>query len=438
VQATLNPLLIYLVPIGVLLIVVGAFEERRVARAATVATIAFALALLFYGLAGFGFQFGGVGLVNNAPGLKAFIREWSPLDVVVGPGWGIFGLDAFGVNIEPRNADVMNLFVFHAALAGTAVILPILALAARIQSGRSRVLLLGALLLAVFFYPIAGNWMWGGGWLAQMGNTSGLGHGTVDFAGSGAIYVFGGLAALGALLGYGARSHTRVTTAANVPEFPSAHLPLLMILGAFLFLLGTSVFAVGDPFASKNLPATQILFNLLNAAAAGVLVSTLYGWFVSGEPAAMLASRGAVAGMVAIAASLPFVPSWAALIIGGVAGLLLPLSTYVVERWIRADDEGLIVSTFGVAGIWGLLALAIFADGQYGVGWNNTGLTDYLGVPNQGVTGIFALPAFTPDSPGQMEAQFFGVVAIGLLAFIFSWAIFYALRKIGGELEQAS
>ncbi len=431
----MNLLLIYLVPVGVLLIVGGAFEERRVARSATVAAIALALALLFYGLAGFGFQFGGVGLVNNAPGLRGFVREWSPLDVVIGPGWGVFGLDAFGVNLDPRNADVMNLFIYHSALAGSAVSLPILALSTRVPSGRSRVLLLGALLTAVFFFPIAGNWIWGGGWLAQLGNTSGLGHGTVDFAGSGAIYVFGGFAALGALLGYGVRSHTGVTTAANVPEFPSAHLPVLMILGAFLFLIGTSVFAVGDPFAPKNLPVPQILFNVVNAAVAGILVATLYGWFVSGEPAAMLAARGAVAGIVAIAASLPFVPSWAALIIGGVAGLLLPLSTYVVERWIRAGDDGLIVSTFGVAGIWGLLALAIFADGQYGVGWNNTGLTEYLSVPNQGVTGIFSLPGFVPDSPGQMEAQFFGVVAIGLLAFISSWAIFYALRKLGGATE---
>lgn len=428
----MNHLLIYLVPAGVLLVVVGAFEERRVARAATVASIALTLALLSYGLVGFGFQFGGVGLVNGTPGLRGFIREWSPLDVVIGPGWGVFGLDAFGVNLDPRNADVMNLFIFHSALAGSAVSLPILALSARVRSGRSRVLLLGTLLMAVFFFPIAANWIWGGGWLAQMGNTSGLGHGTVDFGGSGAIYVYGGFAALGALLGYGARSHTDVTTAANVPEFPSAHLPVLMILGAFLFLIGTSVVAVGDPFAPKNLPVSQILFNVVNAAVAGTLVATLYGWFVSGEPAPMLAARGAVAGIVSVAASLPFVPSWAALIIGGVAGLLLPLSTYVVDRWIRVGDDGLIFPTFGVAGMWGLLALAIFADGQYGVGWNNTGLTSYLGVPNQGVTGIFSLPSFVPDSPGQMEAQFFGVVAIGLFAFASSWAIFYALRKLGG------
>ncbi len=149
----------------------------------------------------------------------------------------------------------------------------------------------------------------------------------------------------------------------------------------------------------------------------------------------MLASRGAVAGGVAVAASLPFVSGWSALVIGGIAGLLLPLSAYVIDRWLRIDDEALLGSTFGVSGAWGLFALSIFADGQYGVGWNNTGLTTYLGVANQGVTGIMAAAGFVPDSPGQMEAQFLGVVALALLGLAAAWAVFYALRKVGAAAE---
>lgn len=422
----------YLVPLAVLLVAAGAVEERRAARAATVALVAFAIVMLVYGAAGFGFQFGGIGLVYDAPGLKALVREWSPLDPVLGLGWGIIGLDAFGINLVFVNPDIANLYLYHAALAATAVMMPVLALAARV---RSRVLIIGAALLGIFFYPLAANWAWGGGWLQQFGITSALGHGMVDFAGSGVVFMFGGLATLGALLGYGVRSHTRVTTAANIPEFPSAHLPLLMILGAFLFMLGANVIVLSDPFQVPDLPVTQIQLNLLNAAMAGLVVATLYGWFVSGEPLAMLAARGAVAGVVAVAASLPFIPAWAALVIGGVAGLLLPLTTYAVERWIRADDQALLVPTFGVAGMWGLLALSIFADGTYGVGWNKTGIGRHLGVAGQGVTGIFAQTGFVPDSPGQMEAQFFGIVAIGLLAFIASFAIFFALRRIGGAPE---
>lgn len=425
-------LFIYLLPLAVLLLAAGAVEERRTARAATVALVSFALVMVLYGVAGFGFQFGGIGLINDAEGLQALVREWSPLDTVLGPGWGILGLDAFGINALYVNQDITNLYLYHAALAATAVLMPILALAARV---RSRVLIIGAALLGIFFYPMTANWVWGGGWLQQFGLTSALGHGMVDFAGSGVVFMFGGFATLGALLGYGARSHKSVTTSANSPEFPSAHLPLFMILAAFLFLIAMGTLVFGDPFQVRDLPASQIQLNLINAAMAGVVVATLYGWFVSGEPLAMLAARGAVAGVVAIAASLPFVSAWAALVIGGVAGLLLPLTTYAVERWIRADDQALLVPTFGIAGLWGLIALAIFADGTYGVGWNKTGIDQYLGVTGQGVTGIFSQAGFVPDSPGQMEAQFFGVVAIGLLAFLSSFAVFFTLRRIGGAPE---
>lgn len=428
----MNVLFIYLVPLAVLLLAAGAVEERRTARAATVALVSLALVMVVYGAAGFGFQFGGIGLINDAEGLQALVREWSPLDTILGAGWGILGLDAFGINFVFINQDITNLYLYHAALAATAVLMPVLALAARV---RSRVLVIGAALLGIFFYPMAANWVWGGGWLQQFGLTSALGHGMVDFAGSGVVFMFGGFATLGALLGYGVRSHRSVTTSANIPEFPSAHLPLFMILGAFLFMLGASVIVFGDPFQIQDLPSTQIQLNLINAAFGGIVVATLYGWFVSGEPLAMLAARGAVAGVVAVSASLPFIPAWSALVIGGVAGLLLPLTTYAVERWIRADDQALLAPTFGVAGLWGLIALAIFADGGYGVGWNNTGINSYLGVPGQGVTGIFAQTSFVPDSPGQMEAQFFGVVAIGLLAFVSSFAVFFTLRRIGGAPE---
>ncbi len=428
----MNVLFIYLVPLAVLLLAAGAVEERRTARAATVALVSLALVMIVYGAAGFGFQFGGIGLLNDAEGLQALVREWSPLDTMLGAGWGILGLDAFGINLVFVNLDLTNLYLFHAALAATAVLMPVLALAARVKS---RVLVIGAALLGIFFYPMAANWVWGGGWLQQFGITTGLGHGMVDFAGSGVVFMFGGIATLGALLGYGVRSHKSVTTSANIPEFPSAHLPLFMILGAFLFVIGVSVIVLGDPFQVQDVPAALVQLNLINAAMAGLVVATLYGWFVSGEPLAMLAARGAVAGAVAVAASLPFIPAWAALVIGGVAGLLLPLTTYVVERWIRADDQALLIPTFGVAGLWGLIALAIFADGTYGIGWNKTGVTQYLGVAGQGVTGIFAQAGFVPDSPGQMEAQFFGVVAIGLLAFISSFAVFFSLRRIGGEPE---
>lgn len=156
----MNVLFMYLVPLAVLLVAASAVEERRTARAATVALVAFALVMLLYGAVGFGFQFGGIGLVNDAPGLKALVREWSPLDTMLGLGWGVIGLDAFGINFLFINPDITNLYLYHAALAATAVMMPVLALAARV---RSRVLVIGAALLGMVAYPLAANWVWGGG-----------------------------------------------------------------------------------------------------------------------------------------------------------------------------------------------------------------------------------------------------------------------------------
>src|SRR5215218_8129319 len=122
----------YLVPLAVLLLAAGAVEERRTARAATIALVSLAVVLVVYGAAGFGFQFGGIGLINKAEGLQALVREWSPLDTVLGAGWGILGLDAFGINFVFVNQDITNLYLYHAALAATAVLMPVLALAARV------------------------------------------------------------------------------------------------------------------------------------------------------------------------------------------------------------------------------------------------------------------------------------------------------------------
>jgi Amt family ammonium transporter len=170
--------------------------------------------------------------------------------------------------------------------------------------------------------------------------------------------------------------------------------------------------------------------NLLAALIAGLIGAALYGWFVTGSPSPLLTTRGAAAGLVAMLAAAPFVPPWSALVIGLIAGLLVPLSAYALER-LRVMDPTMIVSTFAVPGLWGVLALGIFADGHAGVGWNLVGAQNFLGVERQGVTGMLPTPPFTPDMPGQIQAQLFGSLAIAVFAFAAAWAIFYALRKIG-------
>lgn len=422
--------LVYLLPIGLILAFTGTVDDRRAARAATVALAAFGLGFLAYGLVGFGFQFGGIGLITNRPGLQDLQREWSILDRALGAGWGLIGLDAFGVSIAPRSEAVLLLYVYHGALAGTATLLPILALAPRV---RARALMLAALLWGGLVYPLSANWLWGGGWLSNLGTTVRLGHGTVDYAGALAVFGFGGLSALGALLGLRVR---RGITATNLPpELPRAHLPMLMMVGAVVALVGLAAAATTNPLYADNLPAVVMFSNLVNAAIGGLVVAALYGWLVTGEPSPLLATRGALAGMFAVSAMLPFVAPGSAMIVGLVAGILIPAVAFLVQRLLHLDDSGLVVATAGAGGLWGTLALAIFATGQIGLGWNRTGERSFLGVTGQGVTGLLAAPGFAVDSPGQMQAQLIGILAVGLFAFVAASAVFFALRRAGGTPE---
>jgi Amt family ammonium transporter len=94
-------------------------------------------------------------------------------------------------------------------------------------------------------------------------------------------------------------------------------------------------------------------------------VVSLYSWFVTGTPNGLAIARGTVAGLVAASAACAFVPGWAAGVIGAVGGLLSVLVLYVWEQMLRMDDPSAAVATYGLPGIWGVLALAVFADGRW-------------------------------------------------------------------------
>ena len=150
----------------------------------------------------------------------------------------------------------------------------------------------------------------------------------------------------------------------------------------------------------------------------------LYSWFVSGRADALMAARGVAAGLVAVSAACPFIPPWAALAVGALAGLLLPLSIYFVERVLWLDDPAAALSVHGLGGLLGLLAVGILADGRYGAGWNGVGVGEYLGVAGQGVSGYFVAQGFIPDWPIQLRAQILGLAAIFAFAFVLAWPIF--------------
>jgi len=281
------------------------------------------------------------------------------------------------------------------------------------------------LLIAAVIYPIIGNWVWGGGWLANLGLNLELGHGFVDFAGSGMVHLLGGVAALGGILAFGFRSENRQEPA----KMPPVHLPLLAILGALLLLIGWLGLVFSNPLYTSNegLPRALITVNIILAASSSLLVAMLYAWFTTGGADVLMAARGLAAGLIAISAACPFVPPWAALVIGAVAGLLLPLGIYLVEYLLRLDDPAAAIATHGLSGLWGLLALAIFADGIYGAVWNGIGAEEYLGIAGQGVSGYLVASGFQLDLLNQLYAQLAGIATIAIVAFALAWLFFKML-----------
>lgn len=413
--------LAFLLPAGITMVVAASSTEKEAKDTALMGLLAIPLAVVAYALVGFGLQFGGLGVVSDLPGAENLVREWSPLDVAWGPGWGVIGLAGFGVLRGNFGRDLVSLFLFQAALVATATAIPLLSLAKRLKFP---LLLLISFCTGGILYPLFCNWVWGGGWLSQLGRNTGLGHGFIDFAGSATVYLLGAGVALAGILVFGTRLKRRRRPVAP----PPVHLPLLALLGTFLLLIGWLGVALGNPLLDETLPFAQVALNLMLSASGGLLVAATYSWFTTGAPDALISLRGGVAGLVAASASFPFVPPWASLLIGAIAGFLLPLTVYLMEVRLRLDDPTAVVGMHAVPGVWGLLALGLFADGRGGVGWNGVGIGKYLGVSGQGVSGYLVVSGFQPD-PTQLYAQLVGLGALVLL-FGVIWLAFRGLDRL--------
>ena len=413
--------LAFLIPAGFTLLASGGMPEEKAVPTAMMGLTATGLALAGYLACGFALQFGGIGLVSDLPGLGGLILEWSPLDATWGTGWGASGLKGFFLQEGADTPLAYALFFSQLPLVITASLVPLLTLRKR---ARPLALVPGALLIAAVVYPVVGNWIWGGGWLAHLGSNLELGHGFVDIAGSGMVHLLGGVAALGGILAFGFRSQETEEPA----EMPPVHLPLLAILGSLLLLVGWLGLVFSNPlYSNANLSRSLMAVNVVLAAGGSLLVAMLYAWFTTGGADVLMAARGLAAGLIAISAACPFVPPGAALIIGAVAGLLLPLGIYLVEYTLRLDDPAAAIATHGLSGLWGLLALAIFTDGRYGVGWNGIGTEEYLGIAGQGVSGYLVASGFQLDFPNQLFAQLIGIAAIAIFAFALAWLFFKTL-----------
>lgn len=216
--------------------------------------------------------------------------------------------------------------------------------------------LLFSTLITLLIYPVAGHWIWGGGWLAQLG--------FLDFAGSTVVHSVGAWASLAGLLVLGPRVGRFDKN--GKPRKITGHNLVLAALGVFILWFGWFGFNPGSTLAATDLNIARIALTTNMGAAAGALGALLYAYGRSRTWDVEAAMNGALAGLVGITAGTAFVSPLSAIVIGAVAGLLLSPATHLLERF-KIDDAVGAIPVHGVGGVWGTLAVGLFheADGLF-------------------------------------------------------------------------
>jgi Amt family ammonium transporter len=287
-------------------------------------------------------------------------------------------------------------FFFQLVFAGTAATIVSGAVAERIKYIS---FILFSLVMGIAIYPVVGHWIWGGGWLAQ--------RGMWDFAGSTVVHSTGGWAALTGALLLGPR-FGKYRPDGSIQPIPGHNLSLAT-LGTFILWLGWFGFNPGSTMAADPKAIAHICVATNSAAATGILGATLVSWLVLGKPDLGMTLNGCLAGLVAITAPCAFVSIPSALIIGWVAGMLVVLSVIWLDRR-KVDDPVGAISVHLVNGIWGTLALGLFAQDAINPGTAGNGL-------------------FYGGGTRLLAAQATGVVAVGLFVFTAS-VVVWALLKV--------
>jgi ammonium transporter, Amt family len=264
--------------------------------------------------------------------------------------WGGFGI-ASQLDMADIGPGVLHPqldFLYQAAFAATAATIVSGAVAGRMKVNSY---LIYTVVLTGFVYPVAGFWQWGGGWLSELGF-----H---DFAGSLVVHAMGGFAGLAAAIVLGPRIG-RFTSERN--PLP-AHSITMATLGVFILVIGWYGFNAGSQLAfsgTANIEAiASIALNTTLAAAAGGLLATFAAWTIQKKPDLGYGLNGILAGLVGITANADMVSNVSAMIIGGIAGVLVVAGMMLLER-LKIDDTVGAWPVHGLCGIWGGLAAGIF------------------------------------------------------------------------------
>ena len=322
--------------------------------------------------------------------------------LMFGSGNGFIGLSGFGLSgaANPSAVPLWAFWLFQAAFCGAAATIVAGGMASRMKF---HAYLMYTVVVSAVVYPIIGHWIWGGGWLAELG--------FADFAGSTVVHATGGwIACVGTII-LGPRIGKFV--AGKAKAIPGHSIPVAA-LGVFLLWFGWFGFNPGSTLGVST-PALadlagRVAMNTNLAACAGAIAAMVTVWLLFGKPDLSMTMNGALAGLVAITAPCAFVSPAAALAIGAVGGVIVVLGVALLDR-VGVDDPVGAVPVHGMNGIWGTLAVGLWGQGA-------------LGVAHDGL--------FLGGGAGQLGVQALGALAVSLFAVASMGAVFYAVKKSVG------
>lgn len=431
--------LVFIMQAGFALVETGFTRSKNVAHTMMMNMMVFCIGAIGYWICGFAFQFGAVNHTYaevNGNAAWAFspvtLGAWGDAlssGLRIGEQGGILGLSGFFLQGVPLTAaGIFAFFLFQMVFMDTAATIPT-------GSGAERLKFIGFVIMgfwvSMFIYPLVGNWVWGGGWLANIGRSMGLGNGAVDFAGSGVVHMTGGAVGLAIAMVLGPRiGKFNADGSANaIPahNFPMGALgTIILFFGWFGFNPGSALGLVTAASADGSVPATLIPLNLMSlaavntlvAGAAGGIAGMTYMWLFgpTKKPDPGMSVNGLLAGLVAITAPCAFVDSVAAVIIGLVAGVLVCLASVWLEK-AKIDDPVGAVPVHFVNGMWGVLAVGLFANG-------NPDTAAWNGVSTP-VTGLFF------GGSTQILAQVLEAASVAIVVFGLSYVLFKILMGAG-------
>jgi len=278
--------------------------------------------------------------------------------------WRFHHSNGYFLVSDTTHLDSLTLFLLMAGYAGVTAAIPTGAMSERwtLKSFFAMALITGA-----FIFPFFGCWLWGMGWLAQLGIKAHLAHGAIDYAGSCVVNMVGGLLAM-VMTWYVRPRLGKYDENGNPRPILGHHVPMVM-LGTLILAFGWFGFTTGHSFLTNDGRAPLIAVNTLLAGSGGAMAAALYMWIRYGRPDPTLTCNGLLAGLVAICASCAFVAPWAACLIGVIGGVLAVWGVLLCERRGLDDPVGA-SSVHGFTGVWGMLALGLFADGSFGDHYN--------------------------------------------------------------------